>query len=84
MSLESINAVDIEKLKNKKNKLAERIKKAKVALKEAQMQRAAVVGRYYLEKTAAEELAKVMDGYLTKNGERALFNLPPLKKEDKK
>lgn len=81
----------LERLKQQKMEINERIKKAKVRKKHDEIKRASlkkeVVGRYYLERAEAQgqaeldALKKLMDEYLKLDSERELFGLLPLDKK---
>ena len=85
----------IDKLKEQRDKLNARIQaveaREKTIERKHDTRRKVLVGAYGLEKAASTEngmtdLIKRLDGYLTRDADRALFSLPPLsdKKEKSK
>lgn len=79
----------LEKLKEQKSKLEHRIQlaeaRAKTFEKKQDTRRKILVGAYYLDKAAKddtmEEINKLMDGYLTRDNDRALFGLAKKKQQ---
>lgn len=80
----------LQKLKEQKAKLEERIQAAeareKAKVRKQEMRRQQLVGAYYLElahkDNTYQDLVNRLSSYLTRNSDRALFDLPPLKKGD--
>lgn len=83
----------LERLKQKREQINARIQAAEARDKTMERKRDArrkiLVGAYYLEQAQKEntmpQLNKFMDGFLTRNSDRKLFDLPDLAevKEDK-
>ncbi|MCK4608206.1 MAG: mobilization protein [Gammaproteobacteria bacterium] len=79
----------LEKLKQQKDALTARIQKieSRAQAKERKLdtRKKILVGSYYLNEAAKNnsmaELKQLMDQYLTRNSDRALFDLPELKKQ---
>ena len=74
----------LTKLLEKKQKLEQQISNAKSRLKKvdraADTRRKILIGAYFLEvkyKGKEDELTKMMEGFLVRDNDRALFNLPP-------
>lgn len=78
----------LEKLKDQKTKLEARIQLAeareKVKDRKKDTRRKILIGSYYLDMARKDntmaELAKIMDGHLTRDNDRILFELPAKKK----
>lgn len=81
----------IEKLKSQQAKLAARIQameaRAKVSERKQETRRKILIGAYYwdaVKKNGEMELLKQqLDGYLTRDSDRTLFELPPLQQKTK-
>lgn len=79
----------LEKLKAKQVKLAAEIQAAEARAKTSQRKQDArrkiLIGAYYLEqarqKNSLDDLKKALDGYLKRNTDRKLFELPELEHE---
>ncbi len=77
----------LEKLKAQRAKLEARIQAAEARSKTSQRKqetrRKILVGSYYLDQAQGSEqqaaLRQLMDGYLKRDSDRTLFNLPTLK-----
>jgi chaperonin cofactor prefoldin len=74
----------LTKLLQKKQKIEQQISNAKTRLKKveraADTRKKILIGAYFLEvkyKGREDELTKIMDGFLVRDNDRALFNLPP-------
>ena len=74
----------LTKLLQKKQKIEQQISNAKTRLKKveraADTRKKILIGAYFLEvkyKGREEELIKIMDGFLVRDNDRALFGLPP-------
>ncbi|HNY69995.1 MAG TPA: mobilization protein [Syntrophorhabdus sp.] len=74
----------LSKLLEKKQKLEQQIASAKARAKKADRaddtRRKILVGAYFIEvkyKDDQDELKKLMDGFLVRDNDRALFGLPP-------
>jgi chaperonin cofactor prefoldin len=74
----------LTKLLQKKQKIEQQISNAKTRLKKveraADTRKKILIGAYFLEvkyKGKEEELIKIMDGFLIRDNDRALFGLPP-------
>lgn len=76
----------LEKLKAQQAKLTARIQameaRTKVSERKQETRRKILVGSYYLDEARRnnqfETLRNLMDGYLKRNSDRALFDLPAL------
>lgn len=86
MTTDNEKQTRIDKLKAQRDKLNARIQaveaREKTAERKRDTRRKVLVGAYGLEKAAATEngmtdLIKRLDGYLTREADRALFGLPP-------
>jgi len=82
----------LDKLQQKKKQVEAQIQKLRAAEKSRQRKQETrkkfLIGAYYWQKACDEQtidaLAKEMEGFLTRNTDRALFELPPLdEKPDK-
>lgn len=77
----------LEKLKAQKEKIEARIQGAeareKVKTRKQDTRRKILIGAYYLdmaqENNSMDEIKKLMDGYLTRDSDRKLFDLNPKK-----
>ena len=74
----------LTKLLERKQRLEQQISNAKSRLKKvdraADTRRKILIGAYFLEvkyKGKEDELTKMMEGFLVRDNDRALFNLPP-------
>lgn len=74
----------LTKLLERKQRLEQQITNAKSRLKKvdraADTRRKILIGAYFLEvkyKGKEDELTKMMEGFLVRDNDRALFNLPP-------
>ena len=74
----------LSKLLQKKEKLDQQIASAKLRVKKKERaedtRKKILVGAYFLEvkyKDKEQELAKLIDGFLVRDSDRALFGLPP-------
>ncbi|MGD0821567.1 MAG: mobilization protein [Desulfomonilia bacterium] len=74
----------LTKLLQKKQKIEQQISNAKTRLKKveraADTRKKILIGAYFLEvkyKDKEQELVKLMDGFLVRDNDRALFGLPP-------
>jgi chaperonin cofactor prefoldin len=74
----------LEKLLEKKQKLEQQIASAKSRMKKKERaedtRKKILVGAYFLEvkyKDKEDELKKILDGFLVRDNDRALFDLPP-------
>ncbi|MGO9144774.1 MAG: hypothetical protein ACLQDF_00255 [Desulfomonilia bacterium] len=74
----------LTKLLQKKQKIEQQISNAKTRLKKveraADTRKKILIGAYFLEvkyKGREDELIKIMDGFLVRDNDRALFGLPP-------
>ena len=74
----------LTKLLQKKQKIEQQISNAKTRLKKveraADTRKKILIGAYFLEvkyKGKEDELIKIMDGFLVRDNDRALFSLPP-------
>ena len=74
----------LTKLLQKKQKIEQQISNAKTRLKKveraADTRKKILIGAYFLEvkyKDKEDEPTKIMDGFLDRDIDRALFNLPP-------
>lgn len=80
----------LEKLKAQQTKIAARIQaveaRAKVSERKQDTRRKILVGSYYLDEAKKnnqmESLKKMMDGYLKRNSDRTLFELPELTEQE--
>jgi len=78
----------LEKLKEQQKKLAAKIQLAEARTKTAERKkdtrRKILIGSYYLEKAISEkkmdDLTKLMDKFLVRNGDRVLFGLAEISK----
>lgn len=76
----------LEKLKEQRAKLAARIQaieaRAKTSKQKQETRRKILVGAYYLDEATKnnqlDDINKKMEAYLTRNSDRALFELPEL------
>jgi len=78
----------LEKLLEKKQRLEQQIASAKSRQKKKERvddtRKKILVGAYFLEvkyKDKENELIKILDGFLTRDNDRALFGLPPKNNE---
>jgi len=78
----------LEKLLEKKQKIDQQIASAKSRMKKKERvddtRKKILVGAYFLEvkyKDKENELIKILDGFLTRDNDRALFGLPPKNNE---
>lgn len=79
----------LESLKKKHEQLKAQIQTLEAAKKsrdrKRDTRRKILIGAYYLDKVMQEnkfpEIVKIMDGYLTRNSDRILFDLPLLDKK---
>jgi hypothetical protein len=86
------NIKTLEALKQKqealKNKITQVEAKAKVVAKKQDLRRKILLGAYFLEQAEKEgsvkELYQKLDGFLTRNSDRVLFDLPLLENNSKK
>ena len=77
----------LEKLKAQQAKITARIQaveaKHKVSERKKDTRRKILVGSYYLENAIkndrVQEIKKTMDKFLTRDSDRSLFDLPPLR-----
>jgi len=74
----------LEKLLEKKQRLEQQIASAKSRMKKKERvddtRKKILVGAYFLEvkyKDKEDELKKLLDGFLVRDNDRALFGLPP-------
>ena len=74
----------LTKLLQKKQKIEQQISNAKTRMKQVERavdtRKKILVGAYVLEvkyKDKEQELVKLMDGFLVRDNDRALFDLPP-------
>jgi chaperonin cofactor prefoldin len=74
----------LTKLLQKKQKIEQQISNAKTRLKKveraADTRKKILIGAYFLEvkyKGKEDELVKIIDGFLVRDNDRALFRLPP-------
>lgn len=74
----------LTKLLERKQRLEQQISNAKSRLKKvdraADTRRKILIGAYFLEvkfKGKEDELTKMIEGFLVRDNDRALFNLPP-------
>jgi large subunit ribosomal protein L7/L12 len=82
----SRTAEQLKKLKDQQAKLAARIQaiesRAKSSERKQETRRKILVGSYYLEEAKKNDqldpIKKIMDSYLKRNSDRALFELPAL------
>ena len=80
---DTLKKTSLEKLKEQQKKITLRIQQAEARTKHSERKkdtrRKILVGSYYLEKAEKEnkmaELTKVMDKFLKRNNDRALFGL---------
>ena len=80
----------LKKLKEKKELLDARIAKVEALHKNRERKldtrRKILLGSYYLDKARKEnnldEVKKIMDKYLTRDSDKALFNLKPINKDN--
>lgn len=77
----------LTKLLQKKQKIEQQISNAKTRMKKIERavdtRKKILVGAYFLEvkyKDKEQELVKLMDGFLVRDNDRALFDLPPKQK----
>ena len=77
----------LTKLLQKKQKIEQQISNAKTRMKKVERavdtRKKILVGAYFLEvkyKDKEDELIKILDGFLVRDIDRALFNLPPKSK----
>lgn len=82
--MESNKKDPLVKLLEKKQKLEQQIASAKSRLKKKERtsdtRKKILVGAYFLEvkyKDKEDELKKLLDGFLVRDNDRALFGLPP-------
>ena len=81
-----VKAEYLERLKQKRDLINSRIQAAEARDKTAERKRDArrkiLVGAYYLEQATKDnsmgQINKLMDGFLTRNSDRKLFDLPEL------
>ena len=79
----------LERLKKKQDQLKAQIQALesaeKTREKKRDTRRKILIGAYYLDKAIKEnrfdEIVKLMDGYLNRNSDRMLFDLPPLEEK---
>ncbi|MCB1826829.1 MAG: mobilization protein [Coxiellaceae bacterium] len=79
----------LENLKKKQDQLKAQIQAMEAAEKTREKKRDTrrkiLIGAYYQDKAIKEnrfdEIIKLMDGYLNRNSDRVLFDLPPLEEE---
>lgn len=79
----------LEKLKTQQTKIAARIQlmvaREKTSERKKETRRKILVGAYYLDQAALnnqfDAVKKLLDGYLKRNSDRKLFNLPALEEE---
>jgi chaperonin cofactor prefoldin len=74
----------LTKLLEKKQKIEQQIATAKIRMRKVERavdtRKKILVGAYFLEmkyKDKEDELKKLMDGFLVRDNDRALFDLPP-------
>lgn len=80
----------LESLKKKQEQLKMQIQTLEAAAsareRKRELQRKILIGAYYWDKAKAEgkeeEVAKIMDSYLSRDIDRVLFNLSPREKND--
>lgn len=80
----------LSRLKDKRDQINARILAAEAKEKTAERKRDArrkiLVGAYYLEQAQKEnsmvQVRKLMDGFLTRNSDRKLFDLPEVQEEE--
>lgn len=80
----------LESLKNKQEQLKMKIQTLEAAEfareRKRELQRKILIGAYYWDKAKSEgkeeEIAKIMDAYLSRDIDRVLFNLQPRGKND--
>jgi len=77
-------ADSLTKLLEKKQKLEQQIANAKTRMKKTERafdtRKKILIGAYFLDvkyKDNQDELKKLMDGFLVRDNDRALFDLPP-------
>ena len=77
-------ADSLTKLLQKKQKIEQQISNAKTRMKKVERavdtRKKTLVGAYFLEvkyKDKEHELVKLLDGFLVRDNDRALFDLPP-------
>jgi hypothetical protein len=82
--MQSKKADSLGKLLEKKQKLEQQIASAKALVKKVDRandtRKKILVGAYFLDvkyKDKEDELKKLMDGFLVRDNDRALFDLPP-------
>jgi hypothetical protein len=82
--MQSDKKATLDKLLEKKQRIEQQISSAKARLKKkdraADTRKKILVGAYFLEvkyKDKEDELVKLLDGFLVRDIDRALFNLPP-------
>ena len=83
-------ADNLDKLMQKKQKLEQQIASAKARMKKKERiedtRKKILVGAYFLEvkyKDKEDELVKLLDGFLVRDNDRALFGLAPKKEAPK-
>jgi large subunit ribosomal protein L7/L12 len=82
--MQSNKKATLDKLLEKKQRIEQQISSAKARLKKkdraADTQKKILVGAYFLEvkyKDKEDDLKKLMDGFLVRDIDRVLFDLPP-------